>query len=98
MRKLIASLVAVAGLATGGAVWAATSGGPTKAYTLLPNQAVTYSGLTCTAYKGTTATNASIVCVRNNLQGFGVVVSQDSVVVARRVNGKVKVVFKSRNR
>jgi hypothetical protein len=96
MRKqLLAGTAAVAALGSAGAVWAA--GGPTKAFALKPNQAITYSGLTCTAYKGTTATNASIVCVRNNLAGFGVVVSQDSVVVAKRVNGKIKVMFKSKN-
>lgn len=98
MRKLIAGFVAGAVMASTGAVWAATSVTHGKAYTLVANQAVTYSGLTCTAYKGTTATNASIVCVRNNLQGFGVVVSQDAVVVAKRTNGKVHVVFKSKNR
>jgi hypothetical protein len=96
MRKqLLAGTAGVAALATAGAVWAA--GGPTKAYTLKPNQAITYAGLTCTAYKGTTATNASIVCVRNNLAGYGVVVSQDAVVVAKRVDGKMKVIYKSKN-
>lgn len=98
MRKLVAGLVAGALMGSGGAVWAATGGAPGSAVTLAPNQAVTYAGLTCTAYRGTTATNASIVCVRDNLRGYGIVVSQDSVVVAKRVNGTVKVLFKSRNR
>jgi hypothetical protein len=36
--------------------------------------------------------------VRNNLVGYGVVVSQAAVVVAKRVNGNVKIVFKAANR
>jgi hypothetical protein len=37
--------------------------------------AITYGGMTCTAYSGHT-TNANPVCVRNNLKGYGVVIRQ----------------------
>jgi hypothetical protein len=98
MRKVLIGLVAGLLLASSGVIWAATSNGKGTSYTLLPGQSVTYAGLTCTAYKGTNATNNNIVCVRNTLQGFGVVVSQAAVVVAKRQGGKVKVYFKAANR
>jgi hypothetical protein len=65
-----------------------------KSITLSPGMAVGYAGLTCTAYMGTTASNANLVCVRNDLQGFGVVVSKAQVLVAQTVNGKIVVLFK----
>ena len=69
-----------------------------QAIVLQPGQAVRFAGLTCTAYAGTTPTNANLVCVRNNLAGFGVVVSQQTIVVAKRTGTKLKVVFKTNNR
>ena len=68
------------------------------AVVLRPGQAVSYSGLTCTAYAGTSPTNANLVCVRNNLAGFGVVVSQQTIIIAKRSGTKVRVVFKTNNR
>jgi hypothetical protein len=98
MRRLLAGFAAGALLATTGTVWAASSVHHNNAYTLLPGQAVTYAGLTCTAYKGTTAANANIVCLRSNLVGYGVVVSQAAVVVAKQQKGgKIHVVFKVKN-
>ncbi|HVU79160.1 MAG TPA: hypothetical protein VHC67_16405 [Gaiellaceae bacterium] len=97
MARLFAGLVAGIVLATVGTVDASVSAPRGKAYTLLPGQAVTYAGLTCTAYKGTTAANANIVCLRTNLVGYGVVVSQSAVVVAKKTNGKIHVVFKTKN-
>jgi hypothetical protein len=94
--RTIAAAGAAALATTGGAAFAATHGGP-SATVLHSGQAVTFGGITCTAYTGTTATNANIVCVRNNLKGYGVVVSQDTVVVAKQVKGKVVVAFKKTN-
>jgi hypothetical protein len=98
MRKIFAGLVAGVVLASTGTVGAAPAGPTSKAYGLLPGQAVTFAGLTCTAYKGTTPSNSNLVCVRNNLVGYGVVVSQSAVVVAKRINGNVKIFFKAANR
>jgi hypothetical protein len=97
MRKLLAGLVAGLVLGSAGTVGAALSGQKANGYTILPGQSVSFAGLTCTAYKGTTSTNSNLVCVRNNLVGYGVVVSQSAVVVAKRINGKVKVYFKAAN-
>ena len=98
MTRALAGLVAGILLGTAGIAGAVIGNSKAKALQLQPGQAVTFGGLTCTPYKGTTATNANVVCVRNNLKGYGVVVSQDTVVVARRVSGKVKVVFQKPNR
>ena len=97
MRKLITGLVAGLILGTTGVGIAATQASHDKAYTLLAGQAVTFGGMTCTAYKGTTATNSNIVCVKNNLKGYGVVVSQDQIVIAKRVNGEIKIIWKKAN-
>jgi hypothetical protein len=69
-----------------------------NAIVLQPGQAVSYAGLTCTTYAGTTPTNANIVCVRNNLAGYGVVVSQQTIIVAKSAGSSLKVVFKTKNR
>ena len=98
MMRLLAALVAGIVLGTAGIAGAVTGGSKGKALRLQPGQVITYGGLTCTAYKGTTATNANVVCIRNNLKRYGVVVSQYAVVVARRVSGKVTVVFQKPNR
>jgi hypothetical protein len=98
MRKLLAGVAAGVVLAGTGTVGAALNGPQGKAYGLVPGQAITFAGLTCTAYKGTSATNSNLVCVRNNLVGYGVVVSQSAVVVAKRINGNVKIFFKAANR
>jgi hypothetical protein len=98
MRKLLAGLVAGLVLGNVGTVGATLHGQRANGYTILPGQSVTFAGLTCTAYKGTNATNSNLVCVRQNLVGYGVVVSQSAVVVAKRVNGKVKIYFKAANR
>lgn len=89
---IVVFLGALAGIAS-----AQLTGANLKAVVLKPQQAVTYGGLTCTAYSGTTATNANLVCVRNNLRGYGVIISQDTVVVARKTGAKVHVVFKTAN-
>jgi hypothetical protein len=98
MRKLLAGLTAGVVLGSTGTVGATLNGHKANGYTLLAGQSVTFAGLTCTAYKGTTPANSNVVCVRNNLVGYGVVVSQAAVVVAKRTNGKVKIFFKAANR
>jgi hypothetical protein len=98
VKRIIGAIAAAVSLVAAGVAYAQHSATPLKAVALGAGQAVHYSGLTCTAYAGTTSTNADIVCVRDNLQGFGVVVSQDSVIVAKRNAGKVKVVFKAANK
>jgi hypothetical protein len=95
--RTIAAAGVAALAASGGAALAATHAGSPSATALTDGQAVTFGGITCTAYAGTTATNANIVCVRNNLKGYGVVVSQDTVIVAKQVKGKVVVAFKKPN-
>jgi hypothetical protein len=95
--RMIAAAGVAALAASAGAAVAATHGGAPRATVLSRGQAVTFGGITCTAYAGSTATNANIVCVRNNLKGYGVVVSQDAVIVAKQVNGKVVVAFKKTN-
>ena len=87
----LAAALALAGM-TGVAL--GSGGGRVKSILLSPGMAVGYAGLTCTAYKGTTPTNADLVCVRDDLQGFGVVVSQQEVLVAKTVNGRIRVLFK----
>jgi hypothetical protein len=88
--------VLAAGLVLAGMTGVAlgSGGGPGHSILLTPGMAVGYAGLTCTAYKGTTTANADLVCVRNDLQGFGVVVSKQQVLVAKTVNGKIVVLFK----
>jgi hypothetical protein len=92
----VASTCAVLGGASVGL--AATRQSASKAIVLLPGQSITYSGLTCTTYPASTPSKANIVCVRNNLAGFGVVVSQQSIIVAKQTGAKVEVVFKTRNK
>jgi hypothetical protein len=91
---LIRLVALVGALVLAGMAGVALGGGRLRSIVLSPGMAVGYAGLTCTAYKGTTTTNADLVCVRNDLQGFGVVVSQHEVLVAKTVNGKIVVLFK----
>jgi hypothetical protein len=100
MKRILAVIAAAAVLGAAGVALGAIRQAPApgKALVLQPGQAVTYAGLTCTTYKGTTPTNANIVCVRNNLAGFGVVVSQQQIIIAKKAGSAVKVVFKTKNR
>jgi hypothetical protein len=98
MKRISAVVAALALLGAASVGLAATRPGQQRAIVLQPGQAVRFAGLTCTAYAGTTPTNANLVCVRNNLAGFGVVVSQQTIVVAKRTGTKLKVVFKTNNR
>jgi hypothetical protein len=91
LGALVAGLV-LAGMT--GVALGSSGSGPAHSILLSPGMAVGYAGLTCTAYKGTTSTNAQLVCVRNDLQGFGVIVSQEQVLVAKNVNGKIVVLFR----
>jgi hypothetical protein len=98
VKRLIPALACGAVLSAAGAALAEETATPAKAISLVAGQAVHYAGLTCTAYAGTRPTNADIVCVRDNLKGFGVVISQHSVIVAKRqTGGKLKIVFKAAN-
>ena len=98
MKKRILAAIAVAGVGlTSGGAYAAIHGNGRTAMKLNAGQAVTFAGITCTTYAGNTATNANIVCVRDNLEGYGVVVSQNLVIVAKQVKGKVVVAFKHAN-
>jgi hypothetical protein len=96
MKLRLLTFIAAAGLGAAGGAFA-SSGSTVKSIALTPGGAVGYAGLTCTAYAGTTALNADLVCVRNNLTGFGVVVSQAQVIVAKSVKGKIQVFFKHVN-
>jgi hypothetical protein len=96
VKPVFAALAVIIAVYAGNA-YANRAAPPAKAVSLSAGQAVHYAGLTCTTYAGTTAMNADIVCVRDNLRGFGVVVSQQTVVIAKRSGGKVKVVFKAAN-
>ena len=98
MKRILAVSGAVTVLGATSVALGALRQAPAKAIVLRPGQAVTYAGLTCTTYPGTVPTNANIVCVRNNLAGFGVVVSQQTIIVARKAGTGVRVVFKTRNR
>jgi hypothetical protein len=97
MKRLSAGLLAGAVLGSAGAALAGDAGHSTKAIPLTAGQAVSYAGLTCTTYAGTTATNANLVCVRTNLKGYGVVVSQEAVIVAKQLGKQVKVIFRTKN-
>lgn len=96
-RWLITALVVLALGVTGGAYAAVHATKPPTATKLTAGQAISYAGITCTTYAGTTAANSNIVCVRDNLKGYGVVVSQNVVIVARQVKHKVVVAFKKAN-
>jgi hypothetical protein len=98
MKRILAVIGAAAVLGATSVALGAIRQAHVNAIVLQPGQAVTYAGLTCTTYKGTTPTNANIVCVRNNLAGFGVVVSQQQIVIAKKSGSKVQVVFKTKNR
>lgn len=98
MKRTLAAAGAAAALGATSGAYAATRQQHLDAIVLQPGQAVSYSGLTCTAYAGTSPANANLVCVRNNLLGFGVVVSQQQIVVAKKTGSSVKVVFKTKNR
>lgn len=98
MKRVLAGLAAGIVVGSAGVAGATLTRSSTKAIPLTPGQAVSYSGLTCTAYGGATLADADIVCVRDNLKGFGVVVSQSEVVVAKRVSGKIRVFFRHANR
>jgi hypothetical protein len=97
MKKTLAFASAAAVLAGTGGALAATQQTHGNAIVLQPGQAVSYAGLTCTTYAGSTSTNGNIVCVRNNLHGYGVVVSQKQIIVAKQSGSKLKVVFKTAN-
>jgi len=96
MKLKFLGLITFAALVVAGVAYAA-SAGSVKSILLTPGMAIGYAGLTCTAYAGTTPTNANLVCVRNNLLGYGVVVSQATVIVAKSKGGKIQVVFKKPN-
>jgi len=98
MKRILAVIGAVMVLGAASVAFGAIRQAHTKALVLQPGQAVTYAGLTCTTYPGTSPTNANIVCVRNNLAGFGVVVSQQTIIVAKKAGNNMKVVFKTKNR
>jgi hypothetical protein len=97
MKRILATGGAVMVLGAGSVALGAIRGNGTKAIVLKPGQAITYAGLTCTTYAGTVPANANIVCVRNNLAGFGVVVSKQSIIIAKKAGSGVKVVFKTKN-
>jgi hypothetical protein len=98
MRRTLVLACAFALLIGAGAALGGTGSAKQKAIVLQPGQAVSFAGLTCTAYAGSTSTNGNLVCVRNNLAGFGVIVSQQTILVAKRSGTKLKVVFKTKNR
>ncbi len=98
MKRILAVTGAVAVLGATSVAFGAIRLTHGNAIILRPGQAVTFAGLTCTTYSATKATNANIVCVRNNLAGFGVVVSQQTIIVAKKSGSSVKVVFKTKNR
>lgn len=89
---LAAIVVAVISAAT-----ASAGTKPSTAFVLKPGQAIAYGGMTCTAYAGTTPTNANMVCVRNDLKGYGVIISQGGIVVAKQVGSKFNIVFRGKN-
>jgi len=97
MKVRFLTLIGAAALGAAGGAFA-SSGTTVKSIALTPGMAVGYAGLTCTAYPGSSATNADLVCVRNNLLGFGVVVSQDQVIVAKSIKGKIQVFFRHANK
>jgi hypothetical protein len=97
MKRILAVAGASAVLGATSVAVAANDHSHLNAFVLRAGQAVAYGGLTCTAYAGTTATNADIVCVRNNLRGFGVIVSQQTIIIAKRSGSSTKVVFKTTN-
>ena len=93
------TLMALGGAAALGATGAAFGSQDRSSVTiqLHPGGAFIYAGVTCTAYPGTTATNADLVCVRNDLRGYGVIMSQDQILIAKKVNGKIVVAFRKPN-
>ena len=93
MRRLL--ITTCAAFVITGAAFAAAP--PQKALILIPGQAIGYGGMTCTAYKGTTPTNANMVCVRNDLKGYGVIISQETIIVAKQQGTKFNVVFRGKN-
>jgi hypothetical protein len=97
MKRIFAVIGAAAVLGATSVALGAIRQAHGNAIVLRPGQAITYAGLTCTTYRGTTPTNANIVCVRNNLAGFGVVVSQQQIIIAKKAGSDVKVVFKTQN-
>ena len=98
MKRILAVIGAAAVLGATSVALGAIRQAHGNAIVLRPGQAITYAGLTCTTYPGTTPTNANIVCVRNNLAGFGVVVSQQTIIIAKKAGSGVKVVCKTKNR
>jgi hypothetical protein len=92
MRFALAAIaVAVIGAANAGA---ADKPKANTAFVLQPGMAVVYGGMTCTAYTGAVP---NMVCVRNDLKGYGVIISQQSVIVAKQVGSKFNIVFKGKN-
>jgi hypothetical protein len=88
----------VAAVAAAAAAGGAVAAGHGNAIVLGDKQAVTHGGITCTAYKDTSAPDANLVCIRNNLRGYGVIVSATKIVVAKEQKGKIQVVFQRANR
>jgi hypothetical protein len=89
---LVAIIIVVISAAT-----ASAGTKPSTAIVLKPGDAISYGGMTCTAYKGSTPTNADMVCVRNDLKGYGVIISQGGIVVAKQVGTKFNIVFRGKN-
>jgi hypothetical protein len=91
-----AVVAAVAAAAAAGGAIAASHG---NAIVLSDKQAVTHGGITCTAYRDNGAKDANLVCIRNNLRGYGVIVSATQIVVAKELKqGKIRIVFQRANR
>jgi hypothetical protein len=95
MRTTVAAFVAGAVIGGAGIAGAAVAD---KAIVLTDHQAVSHDGITCTAYDGKTAFTGNLVCVRNDLKGYGVVISRTNVTIARSVKGTVKVIFTRKNK
>ena len=89
MKFLIATCAC---LTLAGAAVAAPS--PKRALILSAGQAVIYGGMTCTTYTGKVP---NMVCVRNDLKGYGVVISQQQIIVAKQEGTKFAVVFRGKN-
>jgi hypothetical protein len=92
MKKLVIAAVTVFSVAG-----VAVAGPQPTAVLMKPGQAITYGGMTCTAYTGTRPSNANLVCVRNNLHGYGVIISQEAVIVAKQAGSKFNIVWKGKN-
>lgn len=92
----VAAICALAATIASAAALAATPG--KRATVLSDRQAVTHGGITCTAYGAASAASANLVCVKNTLKGYGVIVSSKSIIVAKIAKGKLTVIFQHANR